>query len=105
MLELKAASQGKVVIMRQEQLEGIITVLNAIGSEASPELKQSIQKIKQDIRQKKILSRAGIKINRWTMFLICFFIYTSRVTCNSLWGSEKDHVKKSLRTEMDKREK
>lgn len=64
MLELKAASQGKVVIMRQEQLEGIITVLNAIGSEASPELKQSIQKIKQDIRQKKILSRAGIKINR-----------------------------------------
>jgi hypothetical protein len=62
--EVKKAVQGKAVTIRQVQLDGMISLLNAIGSEASPDLKLSIQKIKQDIRQREKLNKINIKVNR-----------------------------------------
>ena len=59
--EVKAAAQGKAVTISQAQIDGIISILNAIGSEASPDLKRSIQRIKRDLGQKKILDKMGIK--------------------------------------------
>jgi hypothetical protein len=61
--EVKAATQGKAIIISQTQLDGIISILNAVGSEASPVLTQSIQRIKRDLRQKKALEKMGIKIS------------------------------------------
>jgi hypothetical protein len=62
--EVTKAVQGKAVTMSQAKIESIISILNAIGSEASPDLNRSIQRIKTDIKQKKIMSKLGIKIIR-----------------------------------------
>ena len=59
--EVKAAVQGRAVAISEKEINNIISVLNAISSEASLDLSRSIQKIKRDIGQKKILSRMGIK--------------------------------------------
>jgi hypothetical protein len=60
--EVKAATEGKAVTISQMELDGITSILNAIGSEAGPDLKKSIQRITRDIKQKKILNKVGIKI-------------------------------------------
>ena len=59
--EVDAAVQGKAVTISQAQSDGIISVLNAIENEASPDLKRSIQRIKRDLRQKSVLGKMGIK--------------------------------------------
>jgi len=61
--EVKVVVQGKSVTISQAEINKIISVLNEIGREASPDLKRSIQRIKKDIKQKKILNKLGIKIN------------------------------------------
>ena len=59
--EVKAAVQGRAVAISEKEINNIISVLNAISSEASLDLSRSIQKIKRDIGQKKILNKMGIK--------------------------------------------
>jgi hypothetical protein len=60
--EVKAAVLGKAVTISQAQIDRIISVLNAIGKEARPDLYRSIQRIKRDLRQKRMLGKVGIKI-------------------------------------------
>jgi len=59
--EAKAAVQGKAATINQTEIDGIISVLNAIGSKADPDLNRSIQRIKRDLRQKRVLDKIGIK--------------------------------------------
>jgi hypothetical protein len=59
--EVKAATQGKAVTISQAEIDGIISVLSAIGSEASPDLSKSIQRIKRDLRQQRVLDKIGIR--------------------------------------------
>ena len=63
--EMEVAIQGKAINISQAQIDNMISALNAIDSEASPDLKRSIQKIKRDLRQTRVLGKLGIKkINR-----------------------------------------
>lgn len=63
--EVEAAVQGKSATISQSELDSITSILNAISTEASPDLKRSIKKIKRDIGKKKILSEVGInKVKR-----------------------------------------
>jgi hypothetical protein len=59
--EVKAATQGKAITIGQAQLNGIISILDALSSEANPDLKKSIQRIKRDLQQKNVLNKMGIK--------------------------------------------
>jgi hypothetical protein len=58
---VKAATQGKAVTISQSEIDGITSTLNAINNEAGPDLKRSIQRIKGDLRQKRVLDKIGIK--------------------------------------------
>jgi hypothetical protein len=62
MPEVKKAVRGKAVTISQAQIDRIISVLNAIGSEAGRDLNRSVQRIKRDLRQKRMLGKVGIKI-------------------------------------------
>jgi len=62
--DIRAAAQGKAVTISQAEVRKIISVLNKIGSEASPELSRVIQRIKRDLRQKKALGRMGIIVSQ-----------------------------------------
>jgi hypothetical protein len=62
--EMETAVQGKSVTISQADIDDITAILIAISTEASPDLKRSIQRIKRDLRQKSMLSKIGIKINR-----------------------------------------
>jgi hypothetical protein len=62
--EVKESVQGRAVTIRQPELDGINSILNAISSEAGPDLKKSIQRIKRDLQQKRVVGKIGIKINR-----------------------------------------
>ena len=59
--EARAAVQGKAVTISQAEVDGITSILNAISSEASPDLNRSIQRIKRDLQQKRVLGKMGIK--------------------------------------------
>jgi len=59
--EVKAAVQGKAVTISQTEIDGITSILNAISSEASPDLNRSIKRIKLDLQQKRALGMIGIK--------------------------------------------
>jgi hypothetical protein len=61
--EVKEAVQGRAITIRQPELDGINSILNAISSEAGPDLKKSIQRIKRDLGQKKLLRKIEIKID------------------------------------------
>jgi len=62
--DIRAAGQGKAVTISQAEVIKIISVLNEIGREASPELSRVIQRVKRDLRQKKVLGRMGIKVSQ-----------------------------------------
>jgi hypothetical protein len=62
--DIQAAGQGKVVSISKAEVSTIISVLNKISSEASPELSRVIQRVKRDLREKKTLGRMGIKVTR-----------------------------------------
>jgi hypothetical protein len=62
--DIQAAGQGKAVTISQAEVSKIISVLNKIGSKASPELSRVIQRVKRDLRQKKALGRMGVKVSR-----------------------------------------
>jgi hypothetical protein len=62
--DIRAAAQGKAVTISQAEVRKIISVLNKIGSEASPELSRVIKRVKRDLRQKKELGRMGIKVSQ-----------------------------------------
>ena len=62
--DIRAAGQGKAVTISQAEVSKIISVLNEIGREASPELSRIIQRVKRDLRQKKALGRMGIKVSQ-----------------------------------------
>lgn len=62
--DIQAAGQGKAVTISQAEVSTIISVLNKIGSEASPELSRVIQRVKRDLREKKTLGRMGVKVSQ-----------------------------------------
>jgi hypothetical protein len=62
--DIQAAAQGKAVTISQAKVSTIISVLNKIGSKASPELFRVIQRVKRDLRQKKALGRMGVKVSQ-----------------------------------------
>ena len=64
MPNIKAAVEGKVVIIRQTEINKTVSVLNEIGSQASPALYEEIQKVKRDLTQNKVFSKMGIKVGR-----------------------------------------
>jgi hypothetical protein len=59
--KVETAVQGKAATISQAEIDGIISALNAIGSEAGPDLNRSIQRIKRDLRQKRVLDKIGIR--------------------------------------------
>jgi len=59
---VKAAVQGKAVTISHSEIDGVISVLNEMGGEAGLDLKQSILRIKRDLRQERALGVMGIKI-------------------------------------------
>ena len=62
--DIRAAAQGKEVTISQAKVSKIISVLNKISSECSPELSRAIQRVKRDLKEKKALGRMGVKVSQ-----------------------------------------